>query len=125
MSTGDGGSESKQDTRSPNGKAVGAPRVGGDGGGSASASSSGDADGDNRGEVRPPCGAEGCERRSRPDSRFCSDACGVFDAEKLLSKALRHSLEERGGNERGRFILEMKEYKRRKQEVGHDDIHQS
>ena len=125
MSTAEGVSECKQDTRSPNGKAFGAPRVSGDGGGGASASSSGDADGDSQGGIRHPCAAEGCKRRSRPDSRFCSDGCGVIDAEKLLSEALRHSLEERGGNERGRDILEMKEYKRRKEEVGHNNMYES
>lgn len=67
---------------------------------------------------RPPCAAKNCELPSRPDSRYCSDGCGVLTAEMELSEALRHSLEEKGGNERGRRLLEIKEAKLRKIEVG-------
>lgn len=109
------GDASEQNALSPGGKGGVTPQI--DGGGTSSSVAAGDAEGATEGEVRPPCAAERCERRSRPDSRFCSDSCGVIDAEKLLAEALRHSLEERGGNERGRRILELREMKNRKQEV--------
>lgn len=74
-------------------------------------------DGKSRHRNRPPCAAGKCELPSRPDSRFCSDGCGVLNAEMELSAALRHCLEEKDGIERGQRLLEVKESRIRKGEV--------
>lgn len=60
---------------------------------------------------RPPCAAERCSKESRPDSKYCSDRCGVLTAETTLSKALIFSLEEREGRERAKKLCEARENK--------------
>lgn len=66
---------------------------------------------------RPPCAAASCGRESRPDSKFCSDGCGVLHAEAFLAKAIRHHVEESAGIDRGRRLRETRELKTRKQQV--------
>lgn len=68
----------------------------------------------------PSCAAKNCNCLARPDSRFCSDGCGVRNAQSLLSDALRHSLEERLGRERGRRLKEFRETRTLKHEVSGD-----
>lgn len=72
------------------------------------------------GLVMPSCAAKDCKCLARPDSRFCSDGCGVRNAQSLLSDALRHSLEERLGRERGRRLKEFRETRTLKHEVSGD-----
>eukprot|EP00752_Nemacystus_decipiens_P010845 g9643.t1 len=67
---------------------------------------------------RPPCAAARCEQQSRTDSKYCSDSCGVRTAEAELADAVRHSLEMKGGLDRGRRVRETRELKARKQQIG-------
>lgn len=102
-----------RNARGPDGKRAAVPdnaEKGGDASGTA----------DVGGLVRPSCAAKDCKRLTRPDSRFCSDGCGVRNAQSLLSDALRHSLEERLGRERGRRLKEFRETRTLKHEVSGD-----
>lgn len=68
--------------------------------------------------ARSPCGAQPrCNKFARPDSRFCSDACGVLNAEALLIKALVHTLGEREGRERGKRLKDGREARTHRQQV--------
>lgn len=69
---------------------------------------------------RPRCTAPSCSKPSRPDSKYCSDRCGVLTAEVTLSKALVYSLEEREGRERGKRLREVRDTKAHRGQVRMD-----
>lgn len=63
------------------------------------------------------CAAEGCEQRSRNDSKYCCEECGICSAQALLTGAVRHSLEMRVGLDMGRRLRETREFKTKKHQA--------
>lgn len=101
-----------------NGTAAAVPAAGG-GGTLVAVHTGGNTGGDTEAIIfRPVCKAAGCERRSRPDSKFCCHDCGVAFAEAMLGKTVRHSLEVRVGLDKARRVRETREAKARKNQVG-------
>lgn len=68
-------------------------------------------------DSRPLCAAAGCEQQARTDSKYCCESCGVRTAEAEMAEAIRHSLEMRGGLDRGRRVRETRELKTRKNQA--------
>lgn len=84
--------------------------------GSGSVSGSG-SHGHGSNDSRPTCAAAGCDRQARTDSKYCCESCGVRTAEAEMAEAIRHSLEMRGGLDRGRRVRETRELKARKHQA--------